>query len=198
MANSLAQARIHDQAKLDRGTVGTDILFRAFGKPSKLRKTIAAWLATSQEPWSQIFNEWEGTAPDRFRGTAGRGIVSACRVKGDAKRISAVLEVPAGQGWLAGLLLSHSGSLDYTVALATDGGGIRVHRRQGAKWDRLKDTKLDALAGKTLVRFEAVRTGKMVRLRIAGEEIGEFELPGKAFGLAIQGGVVSFRDVEWE
>ena len=184
--------------KYDRGTASLDLLFRTFGGPRKLRTAVADWLTTSQEPWSQIFNEWEGTAPDAFRGTAGPGIVSACRIKGDAKRISAVVEVPEGKNWRAGLLISHAGPKDYTVALADFGGGLRVHRRRGPKWERLKDGKLPSLVGKTRVRFEAVRTGNRVRLRIAGEEIGEFDLPGSAFGLAIQGGVVTFSGVAWE
>jgi len=184
--------------KYDRGTQPLALLFRTFGGPKKLRPAIARWLATSQEPWSQIFNEWEGTSRGSFRGTAGPGIVSACRVKGDAKRISAVLKVPPTKGWMAGLLLSHVGPTDYTVALAVSGGAIRVHRRRGTKWERLKDGKLPGIVGKKTIRFEALRAGQKVRLRIDAEEIGEFELPGSALGLAIQGGVVEFSDVEWE
>lgn len=183
--------------KLDRGNRNVDLLYRTFGKPAKLRSALASFLAGSQEPWSQIFNEWEGTAPDAFRGTAGRGIVSACRVKGDTDRISATLLVPEQPGWMAGLLLSHQGADDYTVALITSKRGLRVHRRQGGKWVHLVDSKLPAVDTRKTIHLVAERTDGRVRLKIDGEAIGEWELPGHAFGLAIQGGVAEFQDVKW-
>lgn len=183
--------------KLDRGARNIDLLYRTYGKPAKLRAALVEFLEGSQEPWSQIFNEWEGTAPDAFRGTAGKGIVSACRVKGDADRISAVLVVPEGRNWMAGLLLDHPGGKDYTTALLTSEGRVRVHRRRGGKWIRLLDSTLPVSDPGKTIRFEATRTEGKVRLKIEGKTIGAWELSGRALGLAIQGGVATFRDVKW-
>ena len=99
---------------------------------------------------------------------------------------------------LCHFLLSHTGPADYTVALAVDGGALRVHRRRGTKWERLKDGKLPGIVGKKRIRFEAVREGGTVRLRIDGSDAGEFGLPGRALGLALQGGEAEFSEVAWE
>lgn len=185
-------------AKLDRGAKSADLVFRTTGGTKKLRTALVDYLAEAQEPWSQLFNEWEGTAPDRFLGTAGRGIVSACRVKGDAKKLTAVLEVPATGGFMGGLLLDYAAKDDYLIALAVSGKHIRVHRRKNGKWIPIDRKPCPAPKAKGRIAFTAVRHGAKVRLIVEGKEIGAWPVTTKVLGLAMQGGRLAFRDVKWE
>jgi hypothetical protein len=191
-----AFARLAD--KLDRGASSTAIFGQTVSSPRKMEKRFRAWLAEEQEPWRQIFNEWEGIGPGRFKGTAADYIVSTCAVKGPVTRLSASLEIPEAGSWIAGIQLHHTDGGDYTTALCYSGKEIRVARRQNHKWVKLGNYPCPKPAGKGLIRFRAERVGKQVRLFVEEGEIGTFELPGTTLGLALQGSTVRYRNVTWE
>ena len=184
--------------KLDRGAASPALFSRTVGSPRKLEQKFREWLRHEQEPWRQIFNEWEGMGSGRFSGTAGGSIVSTCAVKAPVKRLSATIEVPADGAWIAGVLLHHTDNGDYTTALSYGGKEIRVARRQDHKWVTLGRFPGPKPKEKGLLRFVVERTGGKVRLLVEGKEMGTFELPGGTFGLALQGSTVRYRNVTWE
>ena len=184
--------------RLDRGEIGRDIVFRTFGRSAPLGRKLSEWLAGEQEPWMQIYNEWEGTAPGRFRGTAPGAIVSLCRAKADLVRLRATLEVPGSGAWIGGLLLHHVDNGNYSTAMVYGTSEIRVVKREGDHWVTLATAALPEPKEPGLLRFEAVRQGGKVTLMVEGAEIGGFELPGSKLGLALQGSTLKFRDVSWE
>jgi hypothetical protein len=183
--------------KYDKGGSAVSLFTRNIGDPAKVEARLAEWIEGEQEPWCQIFNEWEGIGPGRFVGRAAPAIVSACRVKAPVSRLAATLEVPAAGGWTGGLLLHHAGKEDYSTAMALEGNVIRVVRRADGKWIRLAEKPCPAEKNGRL-RFLAVRDGDRVTLTVEGEEIGAFDLPGSHLGLAIQGCTIRYRDVAWE
>ncbi len=184
--------------KLDRGGASPALFSRTVGSPRKLEKKFREWLLDEQEPWRQIFNEWEGMGSGRVCGTAEGSIVSTCAVKAPVKRLSATLEIPADGAWIAGVLLHHTDNGDYTTALSYGGKEIRVARRRDRKWVTLSRFPGPKPKEKGLLRFVVERTGEKVRLLVEGREMGTFELPGRTFGLALQGSTVRYRNVTWE
>jgi hypothetical protein len=184
--------------KLDRGGVAPKLFGQTVGSPRQLEKPFRAWLATEQEPWRQIYNEWEGIGPGRFAGTAGGSTVSTCAVKAPVTKLGATLETPSASSWIAGILLHHVDGDDYTTALCYGGKVIKVARRQAGGWLRLGEFPCPEAAEPSLIRFEAERRGGKVALIVEGRELGEFELPGRTMGLALQGSTVRYRNVTWE
>ncbi len=185
-------------AKLDRGLGSADALFRAFGRPEKLKARVAAWLAAHQEPWTIVFNEWEGIGPGRFEGVAPPPIVSACRPKEDVIRLSAVLEVPREGRWTGGLLLHHESGEEYTTGMVDQAGRVRVARRRAGRWEILASRSIARPAPGGDLSLAAGRSGGKVTFRAGGETIGSFALPGSRLGLALQGCRLRFHDVRAE
>jgi hypothetical protein len=185
-------------AKLDRGAASGDLLWKAFGPPKRLAAELEEWLATDQEPWAPIYNEWEGIGPDRIRGVAPPAIVSLCRVKAGVRRLTAALEVPAGGEWRGGLLLHHSGPDDYVTALAGSDGLLAVTRRTEGRWEALHRGKCPAPDTNGLLHFTATRVPGEVELVVGGETVGLFPFAGKGLGLAVQGCDLRFREIAWE
>ena len=195
--------------KLDAGGVSPKAFSQIVGSPRKLESAFLDWLRREQEPWRQIFNEWEGIGPGRFQGTAGGAIVTTCAVKGPALRLDATLEVPDEGSWVGGVLLSHvdgegKDGADYTTALCHGARGReggrerRVVRRQGGKWVRLGTFPCPASRVPGRLHFALERRGQAVTLRVEGKTMGVFDLPSLTFGLALQGSTLRYRDVTWE
>lgn len=195
-ANAAKFRRVMD--RFDRGDPSAALLYRTFGPPKKLAARLTEWLVGEQEPWSQVFNQWEEVSPGRIRGESGPNIVSFCRPKAAVARLSATLEVPAGPEWTAGLLLARDGPDDYTVAILFSGKVVRVNRRKDGKWISLATAACPPAGPDGTLRLAAAREGGTVRFSIGDAEIGRFELPGEQLGLALQGGIAVFRHVEWE
>jgi len=184
--------------KLDRGGASPKLFGQTVGSPRKLEKKFRAWLAKEQEPWRQIYNEWEGIGPGRFAGTAGGATVSFCAVKAPVTKLEATLEVPGTSRWIAGVLLHHTSGGDYTTALCYGGKLIKVARRQDNKWVKLGEFPCPKAAKQGLIRFRVERRHGQVRLFVEDEKVGVFELPGTTLGLALQGSTVRYRNVTWE
>lgn len=195
-ANASRFRRLMD--RFDRGGPSAALLYRTFGSPKKLAARLTEWIAAEQEPWSQVFNQWEEIAPGAVRGESGPNVVSFCRPKAAATRISATFRPPEGPEWTAGLLLARDGPDDYTVGIVFHGKIVRVNRRKDGKWTPLASAKCPAPGPDGAYRLAAARDGGKVRFSIGDTEIGAFELPGEQLGLALQGGVVVFRKVAWE
>lgn len=184
--------------KLDRGGASPKLFGQTVGSPKRLEGKFHAWLATEQEPWRQIYNEWEGIGPGRVAGTAGGSIVSTCAVKAPVTKIAADLEVPATSNWIAGVLLHHTNGNDYTTALCYGGKVIKVARRQDDRWVQLGEFPCPTPGQEGLIRFRVERSGGKVHLYVEDEPVGAFDLPGSTLGLALQGSTVRYRNVTWE
>ncbi len=185
--------------KLDRGAAGDDLLWKAFGSPPRVAEALVAYLETEQEPWTPVFNEWEGIGPGRIRGVAPPPIVSFCRVKAEVRRLAASLQVPAEGDWRGGLLLDYAGNADYVVAMSTPDGTVTVARRtDAAGWQTLGAVKFPPPAPGQPLPFVAERGEGGVRLRVAGRDAGHYPLAARSMGLALQGCDLRFADVAWE
>lgn len=182
---------------LDGGQRANRLFRSLFGSPAALQARFASWLETAQEPWSQVFNEWERIGADRFRGEAPGSIVSMARVKAPCARLEATLEIPAETQWLAGLLLFFGSPKDYVVAFAESTGSLSVRRFQGGTWSRLATVKLPPAARPGLLALSAAREQDRTVLSVEGTTLGRFALPPSSFGLSLQGCTVRFRDVRW-
>jgi hypothetical protein len=181
--------------KMDRGGVLGPVFKRAFRNPRKLEAKYVAWLRSEQQPWLQVFNEWEDRGGGRFRGHAR--VVSACRVNGDTEQVSADLVVPAKAEWCGGLLLHYTDAKDYTVALLRPDGSYRVDRRVGNRWSRLDGGLVGDRREAATVHFEARREGDGVVLVIGEQRLGPWDLPVSPMGLAIDASDLCFKDVTW-
>jgi hypothetical protein len=175
--------------KMDRGGAAGPLFARAFGRGKKLEARFTAWLEKHQQPFRQIFNEWQSTGVRGLRGLAG--VVSACQLKRDAKELSATIVPPKQGRWKAGMLLGHAGPGDYVVALL-DGKRLYVDRRVEKGWQEL------ARREATGTRLRAFRRDGRVVLEIDGAEAGSWELAGSRFGLAIDNCDVRFENVSWK
>jgi hypothetical protein len=157
---------------------------------------LVAWLRETQQPFVQIYNEWEGTGEGRFRGQAN--LVSACRVKKSVTRIGATIDAESGDTWSAGLLLHFTDADDFTVALVTSTGTLKIHRRQAGAWEIIHQDALAMPSKEGQIKLAAVREANGVRVTVGSETFGPFELPGNTFGLALDNCTARFRNVSWE
>ncbi len=182
--------------KLDAGGAPGPLFRKSFGRAEKIRARLVAWLERNQAPFAQVFNEWQGIGPGRFRGFAG--VVSACRLKSPSVSLEATLEVPEdATGWKGGLLLNHSGPADYTTALLDATGTLQVARRVAKGWKVLARERVPALAGHGDFVLRATRGGDGVRVRVGEREYGPWKLPGTTLGLAVDASDLTYRDVRW-
>ena len=179
--------------KADKGTHPGKAFRQVFGKVSGLAPRIVSWLSSHQQPWEQVFNEWEMVSASRIRGSAR--VVSLCRPRGPCDRIAAKLEVPEAGAFQGGLLLHFVDGDDYTVALVDAAGGLRVNRRRAGRWERLGEGAVGAPPRGKTIAMSAERAGDGVRLRVSGKAFGPFDLPGTSLGLALDGATLHFRDV---
>ena len=181
--------------RMDRGRRARPIFERYFGRIGRLEPKLRAWLEANQTPWAPVFNEWEQIGEARFRGYAG--VVTACRLKASATRLSARLEPSSARYWRAGLLLHWSSNDDYTVAMVTSWGGMRVDRRKDGRWITLDRRRLGRRLRGEAVRFEARRVDGAVTFAVDGTTLGSFRLPAGALGLCLERGDLRFDEVRW-
>ena len=146
---------------------------------------------------AQVFNQWEGIGPGRYQGTAPGRVQSYCRVKADATRISAVIEVPDGE-WSGGLVLHHEDGKNYTIACVRSGKRVNIQARRAGKASQLGSLPCPAAKTPGRLHVEAVREGAEVVFLVEGTEVCRFELPGGTLGLAIEGGRLRFSEVTWK
>ena len=138
--------------------------------------------------------DWDARGPRAVRG-ASPG-VSACRVRGAAQGISAEMRPREGERWSAGLLLHLTSLQDFTVAVANP-FGFKVQRYKAGQWEYLPVLlPMRPLDGQPW-RLEALRHGTQVTLRVNGGDLGRYDLPGDALGLAVDGCTMDFTDVAW-
>lgn len=181
---------------MDRGAWARPVFERYFGRIGRLEPKLRAWLEAHQTPWAPVFNEWEQIGDARFRGYAR--VVTACRLKAPATRLAARLEPPATRYWRAGLLLHWSSNDDYTVAMVSSWGALRVDRRKDGRWMTLARKRIGRrLFGKG-VALEATREAGRVTFSVDGAPMGVYELPGGMLGLCLERGDLRFADVRWQ
>lgn len=170
--------------KMDAGGSARALFGKLIGSPRTLQARLIAWLQTQQSPWVPVFNEWEQTGAESFRGFAEA--VSACRTRAPATFVAAEMHVPEAGWWRGGLLLQYASADDYTVALLDADGGVRVHRRHEGTWKPIHDGSVERTPGARWHRFEAERKANAVVLRIDGYDFGTYELPAGPMGLALE------------
>lgn len=180
--------------KLDRGGQAGALFGRSLGSPRRLLEQWRAWLPEVQEPLAPVHVDWDTRGPRSVRGTSGG--VSGCRVRRPAAAISATLAPLPGARWSAGLLLHATDAAQYTVALVTP-GGLRVQRLERGGWVMLPVGQPPA-PGDQPWRLAASREGTRVTLRVNGGEVGTYDLPGDALGLAVDGCTMDFTELAWQ
>lgn len=181
---------------MDRGAPAAPLFERYFGRIGRLEPKLRAWLETKQTPWAPVFNEWEQIGDARFRGYAR--VVTACRLKAPATRLRARLEPPRSRYWRAGLLLHWTSNDDYTVAMVSSWGAVRVDRRKDGRWVTLSRRRLGRRLFGSGVALEAKREDDRVAFLVDGAVMGSYELPGGLLGLSLERGDLRFQDVRWE
>ncbi|MHC4448601.1 MAG: hypothetical protein ACYS0E_00490 [Planctomycetota bacterium] len=172
------------RGKLDRGTK----------VKAKEPKKFRAWLKDNQEPWAQVFNEWNGVGPKSLRGFAP--VMSLCRIKAPAQSLSARLRVPDNGRFRGGLLVEYKDPKDYTVVLIDQRGVLDVDRRRDGRWikmQRFTDLKLP----KDEIPLKAERGEQGVTVTVAGREFGPWDLGGKTLGLALDHSDLVFTELDW-
>jgi len=184
--------------KMDGGVPSLNIFKKCFGKPAVVQPQFLAWLEQEQEPWEQVFVEWQSVAEGRIRAAAAKNKVSICRLKQMPKVLNATLLVPPrGVSWLAGLLVHYTGKDDYTVMLLDWGGHIRVQTWTGKSWKILERGAGPGPGDDGNYKFQMFRKGANVYVQMGLLSYGPWELPEGSIGLAIQGCKVEFKDVTW-
>ena len=96
------------------------------------------------------------------------------------------------------LLLHWTSQDDYTVALLTSWGGLRVDRRKNGRWISLERFGRRQRPGRGAIDLEARREGAFVRFLVDGTSMGRWKLPGRTLGLALERGDLRFSAVRWE
>ncbi|MFM8979616.1 MAG: hypothetical protein ACKOSS_04040 [Planctomycetia bacterium] len=180
--------------KLDRGGQAGALFGRSMGPPRRLLDQWRDWLPEVQEPLAPVHVDWDTRGPRAVRGTSGG--VSGCRVRRPARAISATLAPQAGTRWSAGLLLHAADASQYTVALVA-AGSVRVQRLERGGWTMLPVDQPPAPGGQPW-RLSATREGTRVTLQVQGVQVGSYDLPGDALGLAVDGCTMDFTELAWE
>lgn len=181
--------------RLDRGENADEkAILKASGlKPDALDTTLDTWLASVQQPYVWLFNEWDSLAADRVRGTAQ--VVASCRTRVPVARHAAKLRPLHGGRWRAGLLVHHTSNDDHTIAVIDSGKELRVDRWTGG-WKVLGVHALQASAdaeGWWSISAERDAASGRVLLRVGEQRFGPYELPEGPMGLAIDGADVEFQ-----
>ncbi|MGE0192740.1 MAG: hypothetical protein AB7T63_11955 [Planctomycetota bacterium] len=179
--------------KLDAGQAAASVFPKLFGPPQRLLPKLRAWLATQQEPFVPIWNEWAGVAKDGVEGVAG--VTSACRAREDVTHVAASLEIPEGP-FKGGLLMAYEDNESYTVALLDDRGGYAVNRRVAGTWKRLGAGTLPARESGPW-RLQATRGEGGVTLTANGTVLGTYDVPGTKMGVCLENCALRFSDIAW-
>ena len=172
--------------KMNSGGSATSTFKRGFKK--KLRAGFVPWLEQHQEPFRQVWNEWQGAGNNSVRGFAG--VVSVCQLKRDVTELSAVIVPPKSGRWTAGLLLHYKDKDDFTVAMLENGTVLyrdHVHTR-------LERIPLKAAT----LKIKAFRKDGKTYVSVGDETFGPWELEGGRFGFAIDNCDVRFDQVRWK
>jgi len=179
--------------KLDAGAVNS--FDKTIGRPKKVSPELARWLRDEQEPWAQIFNEWNGVGPKSIRGFAN--VVSMCRVKQPTDELAATLVIPKDGRFKAGLLLEFKGPKDYTIALLDQDGTLHIQRRREGAW-RILERHGSLVIPEKEVPFVAARSAKGVLFTVCGRTFGPWKFEGETLGLALEACDVTFTGLEWK
>jgi hypothetical protein len=180
--------------QLDRGALARAQFARQIGDPQRVLAGLHGWLPTVQEPLMPVHVDWDARGARAVRGTSGG--VSVCRLRRPASGMAAEFRPPATGRWAAGLLLHVTDLKDFTVALANP-WGLKVQRYTAGRWEYLPvRTPSPPLDGQAW-RLEALREGTQVTLRANGVELGRYDLPGDALGLAVDACTMDFTDLAW-
>jgi len=178
--------------KFDAGAVNS--FEKTIGRPKKVGPQVAQWLDGQQEPWAQVFNEWNGVGPKSIRGFAG--VVSLCRIKQPTNELAATLIIPKDGRFKAGVVLEFKSPKDYTIALLDQRGTLHIQRRRDGRWKILE--RHDTLfVPKNKVPFVVARSRRGVSFTVCGKTFGPWESEGTTFGLALEACDVTFVDLEW-
>lgn len=165
------------------------------GKSGKVGAEVAPWLEGQQEPWAQVFNEWNGVGPKSIRGFAD--VISCCRVKKPTNELAATLVIPKDGRFTAGVLLEFNDPKDYTVALLDQDGALRIQRRRDGGWTVL-ERHGSLVIPDTRVSFVTARSAKGVLFTVCGRTFGPWKFEGRTLGLALEACDVTFVDLEWK
>ena len=179
--------------KLDAGAANS--FKKLVGKADKVSAQLAPWLETQQEPWAQVFNEWNGVGPKSMRGFAD--VISCCRVKQPTNELAATLLIPKDGRFIAGLLLEFKDAKDYTVALLDQNGALRIQRRRDGAWSVL-ERHGSLVIPDDRVAFVAARSAKGVLFTVCGRTFGPWKFEGDTLGLALENCDVTFADLIWK
>jgi len=179
--------------KLDAGAANS--FDKTIGKPKKIHAELTTWLEREQEPWAQVFNEWNGVGAKSIRGFAD--VVSLCRVKRPTKELAATLIRPADGRFKAGVLLEYKDAKDYTVALLDQDGVLHIQRRRDGGW-KILERHGSLVVPDQRIPFVAARSAKGVLFTVCGRTFGPWKFEGDTLGLALEACDVTFTDLEWK
>ncbi|MHC4816514.1 MAG: hypothetical protein ACYTF8_00440 [Planctomycetota bacterium] len=184
--------------KMDGGVKPSPTFRKLIGQPQAVQQKLVSWLSQNQEPFGYVFNEWFGLGPGRMRGFFSGG-TTICRLKRVTPAFAATLEVPADKkGWRGGVLLHYTSNTDYTVGLLDWGGWVHIKRFRDSGFRTMERGEVTAIEKGTSYRFQLFRRKGKVTMMIGNTGFGPWELPGKAFGLAVERSDLTFRDISWK
>jgi hypothetical protein len=184
--------------KMDGGVRPGPTFRKLIGKPDSVKEQLVSWLSRNQEPFEYVFNEWFGIGPGRMRGFFLKG-TTICRHVPVTPAFSATMEVPADKkGWRGGVVLHYVSPQDYSVALLDWGGWVHIKRCTGAGFRTMERGEVTAIQKGTTYKFQLFRRKGQVTMMIGNTGFGPWELPGKAFGLAVEKCDLTFRDISWK
>ena len=179
--------------RLDAGQPARSVFRKIVGKPERLLPALRTWLATQQEPFVPIWNEWIGLSAHGVEGTAP--VTSACRTREPAAELSARLHVPDG-AWKGGLLIGFQDMEAYTVFLLDDQGRYVVNRRVAGAWERLAGGAAPPPEERAY-RLRAERGPGGVAVHVNDVLLGTFDRPGRSLGVCLDACTLRFTDITW-
>ena len=101
------------------------------------------WVASVQQPWENVFVEWDARGETAVRGSSP-SVPALCRRRAETRSVAARVR-PVGDGpWKAGVLLRFGGPSDYDVGLVTSGGRAQITRMAGGAIQVLADVAAPA------------------------------------------------------
>jgi len=183
--------------KMDGGNSPGPLFRKTFGRDKSLQARFVAWLETEQQPWEQIFNEWQPAGENALRGLSK--VNSACRPKGPVKTLQATFVIPKkGTRWKAGILLHYTSREDYSVALLDWGGFVDIKKRIGNRWQPIERGQGPPKPKDGVYKLMAFRRKGQVTLMIGNSGYGPWELPGDTLGLVVENCDIIFRNLKWD